>query len=121
MRRTATVALALALASSLVTAGAASAQGKPGSQGAPRDVMFVGNNWDGTASVVDARTHTTLRTLNMIPDRSERMTEILTNPDKLAFYLAIQQRRRGTRPVHRRHVHHPRRHPRGGEPAELRR
>src|SRR3954464_757965 len=91
MRRTATVALALALASSVVTAGAASAQGKPGSQGAPRDVMFVGNNWDGTASVVDARTHTTLRTLKMIPDRSERMTEILTNPDKLAFYLAVQQ------------------------------
>src|SRR3954464_415447 len=91
MRRTATVALALALASSVVTAGAASAQGKPGSQGAPRDVMFVGNNWDGTASVVDARTHTTLRTLKMIPDKAERMTEILTHPDKLAFYLAVQQ------------------------------
>ena len=27
----------------------------------------------------------------MIPDRAERMTDILTHPDKLAFYLAIQQ------------------------------
>src|SRR5215217_7091124 len=91
MRRTATIALAVALATSVVTAGAASAQGKPGGQGAPRDVMFVGNNWDGTATVVDARTHKPIRTLNMIPDRNERMTEILTSPDKLAFYLAIQQ------------------------------
>jgi YVTN family beta-propeller protein len=53
--------------------------------------MFVGNNWAGTATVVDARTHRTVRTLDMIPDRAERMTEILTHPDKLAFYLAIQQ------------------------------
>jgi len=91
MRRTATVALAVALATSVVTAGAVSAQGKPSTQGLPRDVMFVGNNWDGTASVVDARTHTTIRTLDVIPDRTERMTEILSSPDKLAFYLAVQQ------------------------------
>jgi YVTN family beta-propeller protein len=51
----------------------------------------VGNNWDGTATVVDARTHEAVRTLDMIPDRTQRMTEILTHPDKLAFYLAVQQ------------------------------
>jgi hypothetical protein len=94
MRRTAAVALTLSLATSVVTtgaltAGAATAQGSPA--GSPRDVMFVGNNWAGTATVVDARTHRTVRTLDMIPDRAERMTEILTHPDKLAFYLAIQQ------------------------------
>ncbi|TFV83307.1 PQQ-binding-like beta-propeller repeat protein [Blastococcus sp. CT_GayMR16] len=91
MRRTVTVALAVALATSVVTAGSAAAQGKPGSQGTPRDVMFVGNNWEGTATVVDARTHRAVRTLDMIPDKAERMAEILTHPDKLAFYLAIQQ------------------------------
>ncbi|RBY95236.1 serine/threonine protein kinase [Blastococcus sp. TF02-8] len=52
--------------------------------------MFVGNNWDGTATVVDARTHRTVRTIDTIPDRAQRMAEIVGRPDKLAFYLAIQ-------------------------------
>jgi YVTN family beta-propeller protein len=92
MRRTAAVALTLSLATSAVTTGALSAGASAGQAApAPREVMFVGNNWDGTATVVDARTHKAVRTLNMIPDRSERMTEILTHPDKLAFYLAVQQ------------------------------
>ena len=56
-----------------------------------RDVMFVGNNWEGTATIVDARTYKRIKTINMIPDKAARMAEILANPDKLAFYLAIQQ------------------------------
>ena len=56
-----------------------------------RRVMFVGNNWDGTATIVNARSYKKLGTLNTIPDKDERMLEIATNPDKLAFYLAIQQ------------------------------
>ena len=92
MRRTAAVALSLSLATSAVTTGALSASA-PAAEAAPapREVMFVGNNWDGTATVVDARTHEAVRTLDMIPDRTQRMTEILTHPDKLAFYLAVQQ------------------------------
>jgi YVTN family beta-propeller protein len=94
MRRTAAVALTIGLATTAVTSGvlgpgATAAQGSaaPGA----REVMFVGNNWAGTATVVDARTHRPIRTLDVIPDRAERMTDILTHPDKLAFYLAIQQ------------------------------
>src|SRR5688500_3611792 len=90
MRRIATVALAVTLATSVVTAGASSAQGKPGGPAAPRDVMFVGNNWDGTATVVDPRTYEPLRTIDTIPDRAQRMAEIVSSPDKLAFYLAVQ-------------------------------
>jgi YVTN family beta-propeller protein len=90
MRRTATVALAVTLATTVVTAGATAAQSAPGGGPAPREVMFVGNNWDGTATVVDPRTYTTIGTVNTIPDRAERMAEILASPDKLAFYLAIQ-------------------------------
>jgi YVTN family beta-propeller protein len=56
-----------------------------------RDVMFVGNNWEGTATVINARTHRPIKTINTIPDKDERMLEIMTRPDKLAFYLAIQQ------------------------------
>jgi YVTN family beta-propeller protein len=52
--------------------------------------MFVGNNWDGTADVIDPRTFERLGRINTIPDREERMAEILTSPDKLAFFLAIR-------------------------------
>jgi YVTN family beta-propeller protein len=94
MRRTAVAALAVTLATSAVTAGllTASATAASGTSAAPpRDVMFVGNNWDGTATVVDARTYRPIRTIDTIPDRDARMADFLTSPDKLAFYLAVQQ------------------------------
>jgi WD40 repeat protein len=57
----------------------------------PRTVMYVGNNWDGTATVVDAASFKKLGRINIIPDFAERMTEIETNPDKLAYFLAIRE------------------------------
>lgn len=96
MRRTAAVALATALGATGVTVTASAAQGEAGGRPSAGpyerllDVMFVGNNWDGTATVVDARTHHPIRTIDTIPDRDERMAEILASPDELAFYLAIQ-------------------------------
>lgn len=56
-----------------------------------REVMTVGNNWDGTVTIVDASTHEPLTTLNVAPDKDQELQEIYTNPDRLAFYLAIQQ------------------------------
>ena len=52
--------------------------------------MFVGNNWDGTADIVDARTFERLGRINVIPDKEERLREIHASPDKLAFYLLIR-------------------------------
>jgi hypothetical protein len=100
MRRSAAT-LALVLAATMVTAGATAAQSSvlttagtpqhlPRGSAQPLDVMFVGNNWDGTATVVDARTHRTIDTIDTIPDRAERMAEILADPAKLAFFLAVQ-------------------------------
>jgi YVTN family beta-propeller protein len=100
MRRTAAT-LALALVTTMVSTGAGAAQSSvlttagapqhlPGASAQNRDVMFVGNNWDGTATVVDARTHRPIHTIDTIPDRTERMAEIVAAPDKLAFYLAVQ-------------------------------
>ena len=44
--------------------------------------------------------------INMIPDQDARMMEIATNPERLAYYLAIRRGdRRGPRPAGRRHVH----------------
>jgi hypothetical protein len=97
MRRAAAVALATALATTGVTMTACAAQGdaggRPGTATSDRlrEVMFVGNNWEGTAPVVDAATYRPITTIDTIPDRAERMAEILGSPDRLAFYLAIQQ------------------------------
>src|SRR5680860_503127 len=107
MRRTAALAVSTVLAATAATAvftgtlasanapATGPAAERPAAKGVAedrlRDVMFVGNNWDGTADVVDARTHQRIKRINVIPDEDERMAEIATSPDKLAFFLAVQQ------------------------------
>ena len=90
-RRTVIAALtsAAALAAGLLSvASDATPQARPGL----RDVMFVGNNWAGTASIVDARTFKVLkRGVNLIPDKEQELNDIRTDPVDLAYYLAIQQ------------------------------
>jgi YVTN family beta-propeller protein len=92
--RSTVAGLAAALLATALPAASSAASTTPPARdpaGALRAVMFVGNNWDGTATVVDGRTHRPIRTIDTIPDRAERMAEIATSPDRLAFYLAIQQ------------------------------
>ena len=49
-------------------------------------MLFVGNNWDGTADVIrqggtaSRPTFTRVARLNIIPDINERMLEIATDP-----------------------------------------
>src|SRR5688500_2638198 len=83
-----------------VIAGAVSALG-PGGQAAAaegqtpvgdvRRVVFVGNNWAGTADVLAPGTFDKLGTINIIPDREERMQEIASNPERLAYFMAIRE------------------------------
>jgi hypothetical protein len=60
-------------------------------------VLFVGNNWDGTADVIrqggtpSRPTFTRVARLNIIPDINERMVEIATDPERLAYFLAIRE------------------------------
>jgi hypothetical protein len=92
MRRTAALLLPALLA--LVPAVPGVAVGGPAAARAPglRDVMFVGNNWAGTATIVDARSLAVLRTgFDLVPDKSQELTDILLAPDRLAYYLLIQQ------------------------------
>jgi hypothetical protein len=58
---------------------------------AARDVVMVGNNWDGTADVLDGHTFQRLTRFNIVPDLAERMAEIQTNPSRLAYFMAIRQ------------------------------
>jgi YVTN family beta-propeller protein len=57
-----------------------------------RNVVFVGNNWDGTADVIYPGDHfKNVARINIIPDIQERMLEIYTDPVRLGYFLAIRQ------------------------------
>jgi hypothetical protein len=57
-----------------------------------RDVMFVGNNWAGTATIVDEHRYQVLkRGVDLIPDKAQELADIQADPERLAFYYAIQQ------------------------------
>ncbi|MGW1495379.1 YncE family protein [Streptomyces sp. NPDC002402] len=56
-----------------------------------REVMFVGNNWDGTADVINSRgDFAKIGRINVIPDKDQRLTEIYLNPIKLIYFLGIR-------------------------------
>ncbi len=89
---------ALATATALAATGSAAALAAP-SAPAPanergsglQEVMFVGNNWDGTADVIKSRgDFARIGRINVIPDKDERMTEIYLNPIKLIYFLGIR-------------------------------
>ncbi|OAR23436.1 serine/threonine protein kinase [Streptomyces sp. ERV7] len=72
----------------------ATASAPPSASGAAalREVMFVGNNWDGTADVVKSSGDLArIGRVNVIPDKDQRLTEIYLNPIKLAYFLGIRQ------------------------------
>jgi YVTN family beta-propeller protein len=56
-----------------------------------RDVLYVGNNWDGTADIVDPRKFTRIARINIIPDREQRIAEIQADPVAHAFFLGIRE------------------------------
>ncbi|MCK7552538.1 hypothetical protein [Marinobacter goseongensis] len=58
--------------------------------GKTRPVIFVGNNWEGTVDVIDAQTYSKVGRINGIPDKRQRMTEILFNPVRLVFFQAVR-------------------------------
>jgi hypothetical protein len=82
--------LAAVLAVILIAAVPAAAEGPPKRRDT-RQVMFVGNNWEGTADIIDARNFKRLARVNVIPDKEERLAEIQSDPERQAFFLAIRQ------------------------------
>ena len=85
------VVVAALAAALLLPATNASARGDDGPEGI-RHVVFVGNNWDGTADVLYPHDHyRRVARINIVPDLQQRLLEIYTNPDKLAYFLAIRQ------------------------------
>src|SRR4051812_48360842 len=58
---------------------------------ATRPVLWVGNNWDGTADAVDPFTFKKLAHLNIVPDKEERLAEIMLDPVRQGYFLGIRQ------------------------------
>jgi len=56
-----------------------------------QQVMFVGNNWDGTVDVIHSTgTYAKMGRINVIPDKDQRLAEIYLNPIKLFYFLGIR-------------------------------
>jgi hypothetical protein len=75
----------------VLAAAPALATHAPEPLGDVRRAVFVGNNWEGTADVLAPGSFEKLGQINVIPDKDERMQEIATNPDRLAYFLAIRE------------------------------
>ena len=78
------IALLLTVAAGLIAAGPA--------QAAPtQPVLYVGNNWDGTADIINVQNFTRIKRLNIIPDKQERLAEIAKDPERQGYFLAIRE------------------------------
>jgi len=57
-----------------------------------RDVVLVGNNWQGTAVVFDPNSFEVLTRIDVAPDRQERLAEINSRLDRRVFAAQIRDR-----------------------------
>ena len=89
MRPSALTAAAAAALLFLLPPAAGAQDGPPVVPGT-KSVLFVANNWDGTADIVDPQTFAKLGRLNVIPDLQERLAEKALDPRKLAYFLAVR-------------------------------
>ncbi|MEW2513240.1 YncE family protein [Streptomyces sp. NPDC046870] len=82
------------VAAALVLTVAAPATAASASSAAPaglREVLFVGNNWDGTADVIrSSGDFAKIGRINVVPDKAARMAEINADPIKWIYFQAIR-------------------------------
>ncbi|EKX64663.1 YncE family protein [Streptomyces ipomoeae] len=83
---------AVAAALTLTASAAATASAAPTATAAElREVMFVGNNWEGTADVIKSSgDFAKIGRVNVVPDKDERMAEINADPIKWIYFMAIR-------------------------------
>ncbi|MFF9019521.1 YncE family protein [Streptomyces eurythermus] len=87
-RHLCTVAVALALA---VAGPAALASARSAAPDGLREVLFVGNNWDGTADVIrSSGDYAKIGRIGVVPDKDARMAEINADPVKWIYFQAIR-------------------------------
>ncbi|MET7910045.1 YncE family protein [Streptomyces avermitilis] len=82
------LAIAAALA---LTVGAGATASAQDSAAALREVMFVGNNWDGTADVIKSTGDLAkIGRINVVPDKEQRLAQINADPIKWIYFMAIR-------------------------------
>ncbi|MDX6664473.1 MAG: hypothetical protein QOG68_679 [Solirubrobacteraceae bacterium] len=55
------------------------------------DILTVGNNWDGTADLIDVHTYQRVLHLNIVPDLDQRKAEIAMDPAAQGYFIAIRE------------------------------
>ncbi|MEV6015444.1 MULTISPECIES: YncE family protein [unclassified Streptomyces] len=86
----------LAAALTLTLGGTATAASAVGAQAQAqatdlREVMFVGNNWEGTADVIrSSGDFAKVGRIDVIPDKAERLAAINADPIKWAYFMGIR-------------------------------
>ncbi|MCX4903112.1 YncE family protein [Streptomyces sp. NBC_00878] len=84
-------AWSIAAALVLTVTAPATASGAPTASADLREVMFVGNNWDGTADVIGSSgDFAKVGRINVIPDKDARMAEINADPIKWIAFMTIR-------------------------------
>ncbi|WP_189145709.1 YncE family protein [Streptomyces lacrimifluminis] len=78
-----------------VTAPATAAVAAPDAEDATaaslREVMFVGNNWEGTADVIKSTgDFARIGRINVVPDKAARLAAINADPIKWIYFMAIR-------------------------------
>ena len=58
---------------------------------AARDVIVVGNNWDGTIDIYDPYTHQRIKKLNAVPDKEERLQELSSSVKRWVMSTLIKE------------------------------
>ncbi|MET9581123.1 YncE family protein [Streptomyces massasporeus] len=90
-RRRHLCSVAAALALTVTAPATAATAASPDSPAALREVLFVGNNWDGTADVIrSSGDFAKIGRINVIPDKDERMAAINADPIKWIYFMAIR-------------------------------
>ncbi|MGH2953569.1 MAG: YncE family protein [Solirubrobacterales bacterium] len=85
------LATAVALGAAAPAAEAEAAAGVKAKGKKLREMIFVGNNWEGTADVIRPRgKYRRIARINIIPDIEERMLEIAADPVRLGYFLGIR-------------------------------
>ncbi|MGW0336237.1 YncE family protein [Streptomyces sp. NPDC003011] len=91
-RHLCSVAAALVLTvTAPATAATAAAEASDTSAAALREVMFVGNNWEGTADVIKSTgDFAKIGRINVVPDKDQRMAEINADPIRWIAFMTIR-------------------------------
>lgn len=81
----------MCVAAAAVATPAPAAADTPREGAGLREVLFVGNNWDGTVDVISPDDNLDrLARINAIPDIDERRREMATDPERLGYFLGIR-------------------------------